>query len=346
MTPQPQARLAARGSLERVRTVRLLACLAALPSLAAALVSTVLVALPQLQTRSTLTAKVAAFGGYTPLLWVLTALLTALGLAARGRRAALVMGAAAALASAALIPNWWPHEPLAPPAGSVGVRLLTLNTLYGHATPASVASLIRSEDPDVVVLYEAQQPLLSGLDASGSLAAYGHRLAALPPGYEVAREESDRGTLVLSKLAFDEVEQLATPTQQYVLRVHAARPFTLITARPRNPMFGVGAWQQDGRVLADAIRRHVQEPLVVAGDLNAVRVHATYRWYLDAGVHDASDDAGAGWRPTYPVDPFPILDLDHVLLSDQATASELRPVRADRTDHLGFVSQIWLHPRG
>lgn len=324
--------------------MRLLACLMALPSGLGALVCTLLVAVPDLQTRSTLVAKLAAFGGYAPLLWALTALLLALGLTGRWRRATLAVGMIATLAAASIIPTWWPHEPMTPPVGSVGVRLLTLNTLYGHATAADVASLIRTEDPDVVVLYEAQLPLLKALDDSGAIGAYSHRLDNLPPGYEVAHEENDHGTLVLSKVAFDEVEQLDTPTQEYVLRVRTSQPFTLITARPRNPMFGVAAWEHDGRVLADAIRRHAHEPLVVAGDLNAVRVHATYRWFLAAGVHDAADDTGTGWRPTYPVQPFPILDLDHVLLSDAATATELRTVQANRTDHLGLVSQVWLHP--
>ena len=56
------------------------------------------------------------------------------------------------------------------------------------------------------------------------------------------------------------------------------------------------------------------------------------------GLKSATDVAGGGWLPTYPANSRvpPLLPIDHVLINDRLTATEVGTFRLRGTDHLGL----------
>ncbi|PAU68072.1 endonuclease/exonuclease/phosphatase family protein [Bifidobacterium criceti] len=86
---------------------------------------------------------------------------------------------------------------------------------------------------------------------------------------------------------------------------------------------------------------------VVMGDLNASIPHPSFRKLLAAGFHDAALTDARGVHPTYPSWlRWPRIVLDHVLFTDYLTASDVRSIKVDATDHLALAATLTIvdHP--
>lgn len=116
-------------------------------------------------------------------------------------------------------------------------------------------------------------------------------------------------------------------------------PVRLVAAHPCNPYCGRGLFASDHALLEGTVRANLDAPLVVAGDLNATDDHAPLVRLREDGMRSATDLLGAGWVPTWPANRAfpPLLPIDHVLVNDRLTATSLRTVRLQGTDHLGLV---------
>ncbi len=295
---------------------------------------------PQWQEARARAAQFAAFIPYGAVAWLIAAVLFAALPRTRWIRAIALpctVGLALQLAWSA---PYVPHA--APTASGSPLRVLSVNLNFGKGDAAQLARQVTSERPDVLVLVEVQQPIVDALTADGALAAYPYRVGNVPSGWSATGVESDEGTLVLSRTPITQLQRLATPNGQYVVRVDAATPVTLVAARPRNMLLGLQAWRADSAAVADAARPHLSEPLVLAGDFNAVREHITLQRLLDLGLRDAAEQSGAGWQPTYPTHDVlpPLLAIDHVLVNGRVTATAVRSFALDGTDHRGLVADL------
>lgn len=80
---------------------------------------------------------------------------------------------------------------------------------------------------------------------------------------------------------------------------------------------------------------------LIMGDFNASIDHPTFRALLRSGLSDAAIEVGRGMKPTYPSwSVYPRIVLDHILMSDNVSASILERITIAKTDHCGLVSQI------
>lgn len=293
--------------------------------------------MPELQSASRLVAMASAFIPYGVVLWAVALVGFLAGHTGRGRLLAVVALIALLLQIAWARP-YWPHGGVR--AEGAGLRVLSSNLLYGRADPDSAAAAIRSADADVVVLLEVSERFLQAPAVAAALASYPHRVGrAASAGVQNAAP-----TMVLSRTPLAEMAQVPSGFDQYVVRVSVgSTPVTLVAAHPLNMVGGGARWEREGLILRDAVRPYLGDPLVIAGDLNAVPEHLTLRRLFDEGLTLAAQEAGAGWQPTFAGelhDVPPLIAIDHVLVNERVTATSYRTIRVKGTDHHAVVTDL------
>lgn len=300
---------------------------------------------PRLQFSRSKLAMAAAFIPYGIVAWALAAVLFLAF--ARGRpRGVLALLAAAALATQLWWARpYWPRE--APQASGQAVRVLSLNMLYGNADPAGLSAQVKAANPDIIVLLEYTGSAQTALAPTGIFRDYPHTAGFYDPPFDDAM-----GTTVLSRWPVDEIAQLSTGPGQHLMRVQppSGPPIVLAAAHPANMTNGggTGLWRWEASALRRAVEGHLKEPLIVAGDLNAVQEQPTLRSLLGLGLSDAASQAGEGWQPTFPAQGYggvpPMIAIDHVLVNDRVVARNVRTFRVLGTDHLGLVADLVVKP--
>jgi endonuclease/exonuclease/phosphatase family metal-dependent hydrolase len=281
--------------------------------------------------------------------YLLAAVLFGLVVVGAGRRWRPMVGALVALAGLVLHLVWLAPAYIADPESgraseAARLRVMTLNLQFGRADTSSVARLVQREQPDVLVLEETTPEALARLvaahvgDASSPWRHHGGQAA---PGA--------RGTVVLSRYRLVDDGPLPIGNGGARLRVLAPRPFTLLAVHLRYPLHGVSGWLEDFRTLTAESRR-TTGPQLVVGDFNATLDHAPMRTLLGTGLTDADDSAGSGWQPTWPrpgsrsvrsfTVPIRLMAIDHVLLSDDLTATSTSTCVVPDTDHLALVVDL------
>lgn len=228
-------------------------------------------------------------------------------------------------------------QPVGPPVASF--RVLTSNVEFGQATGALVAA-VRREKPDIVFVQECD----AGCD--GTLRKelggdYPHRAATVLAG--------SKGSLVLSRFPLDAADgipgTMAMPGAVADVRGNAVR---LQLAHPMPPLPGrTDVWRRELGELRDFAAEDHRTPLVLAGDFNASQDHAAFRRILDTGMQDAARLDGHDRTPSWPARTTPTfgVQIDHVLLSDDFSASAVRFLDLASTDHRALVADLTLHQR-
>ena len=268
--------------------------------------------------------------------------LAALGLAAAERRRllAVVAGTLAAAHLAWAAPDLHPGRPRPVDAGDgPRLRLFSANLFYANGDMGGIADELRASRPDVVALQEVSRLNLAGLDATGVLDDYPHRL--------LAPRADPFGSAVLSRLPLADSELLLVaglPLPRATVVV-GDRRVRLYDAHTRAPVGrGIGTWKAQ---LAE-LRRLVDAedgPRVVAGDLNATSGHRAYRELLGGGLRDAHVERGRWWATTWPQDRWwspPVVRLDHVLVSPEVAVLDVREGRGRGSDHRPVVADLAL----
>lgn len=305
----------------------------------------VLMVWPDLQLTSRTAAMTAAFIPFGILAWGTATLLLLMAAGRRSLTAALVTAAFLVLQVSWTLPAW-PHA--SPAATGVPLRVLSANLLFGRAEGASLAAAIHAADPDVIVLTEYGLKVDRELGPTDLRQAYPFRVGTTALDYAAAGFWDASGTQVWSKTPLAALATAAGPFTQLAVRVERpGGPVTVVAAHPRNMLQGTPLWAQDAAALADLVRPHLDDAVVVAGDLNATRDHVTFRRLTSLGLTDAAEESGAGWLPTFPADRRripPLIAIDHVLVNDRVVAQGVRTARVSGTDHLAIVADLVVTP--
>ncbi|WP_375424183.1 endonuclease/exonuclease/phosphatase family protein [uncultured Friedmanniella sp.] len=297
------------------------------------LIGTVLRLVPP---RDDATALLASFIPYALLGYVVAAVVSAVALVWPRRRVAAVLTLVSLLGlslhTAWTVPFFVPDGRV---AASPTFTLLSLNLYKGRADPDQLVA--QGSAADVVVLVEATPDALADLAARGWL----DRFPYAAGGADGVQSD----TAVYSRYPLRDSELLGTTSfQQWVTTVETpdAGAVRLMAVHPCNPYCGRGLWASEHAALARVAAANLDQPLVVAGDFNAVDDHGPMLDLHRLGLESATDLVGAGWLPTYPANrPFPpLLPIDHVLVDDQLTATSIRRVRVAGTDHLGLLTTL------
>ena len=235
-----------------------------------------------------------------------------------------------------VLPGFVPDD--RPAATSSGeLRVLAQNLLFGGADP--VALVRAGEDADVLVLTEITEPARRALDDAGIGSRFPHQVGGtLPSG-------GPAGTRLYSRypVASDEAldPRLGEQHWRAELEVPGLGAVTVVGVHPQRPVRGGDGWAEEQEQVRRALPR---TRTVVAGDFNAVDSHPSLRRLRADGFRDSDDVVGAGWNPTYPAQGRipPLIAIDHVLVSDDLTATAFRTVRLPGTDHRGVLATVAL----
>lgn len=298
--------------------------------LGAALV--LLYAQPEAQASMSWVAMAAAFIPYGIALWAAAVVLFLAG----GKRWTKIL-AFPALVALVIQVGWarpyWPG-PGSPGASGQRVSVLATNVSFGQADPAAVAAVLDEADADVIIVIEATEPFLAAPELRQPLADHPWRSGRAASGAQAHRDPS--GTVVFSRLPLADLGRVPSRFEQPIVTVDAGgTPLVLVAAHPTNMLGSGQAWEHEGQLLLDAVRRHLTEPLAIVGDLNATPEHLTLRRLLDAGLVLGAQEAGAGWQPTYTAlgaGPA-LIPIDHALTSSRVTTRTFRTIPVAGSDH-------------
>lgn len=303
--------------------------------------ATALTALRLLDLDSGRAVRMVSFTPYALPAYCLAGLL--LGIALVGRRTlrrVLVL----LLVLAGLVLHCWWVAPLVsgerPTTTGEPLTVLTSNLLMGQGDGLEVLRVATEEEVDVLVLQEVTEGSLDAMERAGLAEAYPHRIGEAVP------EGRTDGTMVLSRTPMGEPERLGTDMQSWAVDVVGPRgePVRLLAVHPAAPV-DPGAWRRDHLAILEAAT--ADDADLVVGDLNATLDHAPIRALLDAGFRDVTEQANAGWQPTWPSNglfeslPLPALvQIDHVLVGRRWAGVSSRAVHVTGTDHRALLAQV------
>lgn len=264
--------------------------------------------------------------------WVTFASVVALAMALAVRSWPLV-GVAAAIT--ALGVAWL--APLYVGSGDADEPVLTVATVnlgFGAGDADAVVTLVRDHDVDILSLQEVTPESLIALERAG--------LDDVLAFSEVLSDPGFKGTGLWSRHELTDAVSLDGYVS-HAIRAQVqtdAGPLTVYAVHPAAPGPRVHtAWDRDLALLASELDA-ATGPVVVAGDFNATRDHAPFRHLASLGYIDAADQAGAGFRPTFPQDRLPValVAIDHVMVRDAPLrAVEFTTVAVDGADHRALV---------
>jgi endonuclease/exonuclease/phosphatase family metal-dependent hydrolase len=233
-----------------------------------------------------------------------------IALAVVSRRWLAAILAAASLASLAgiVVPRAFGHPD--PPRGPA-VRVMSANMYEGHADPAALVQLVRTQRVDVLAVEELTGFALDRLTASG--------LGDLLPYQEPNPRGWASGTGLFSRypldgadrreLSDDFVETIAT------VRVPGAVPVVVTAVHYCAPAVPgeMGCWRQGVDTVPPATPGGAVR--VLLGDFNLTVDFAALRRILATGYRDAAQVVGEGLTPTWRYRGLvqPRVTIDHVL---------------------------------
>jgi hypothetical protein len=218
--------------------------------------------------------------------------------------------------------------------------VMTSNLLAGQGDGLEVLRAATEGDVDVLVLEEVTTGVLAEMERGGLSERFPHHIGEARP------DGQTDGTMVWSRVPLSGTTRVGTDMQSWSVEVRDPReePFTLLAVHPAAPV-DPAAWRRDHAAVLAAAERTGADLLV--GDLNATLDHVPLRRLVDAGWRDATEEADAGWQPTWPSNglfeglPLPALvQIDHVLTGPGWVGLASRTVQVDGTDHRALVAEV------
>jgi endonuclease/exonuclease/phosphatase (EEP) superfamily protein YafD len=210
-------------------------------------------------------------------------------------------------------------------------RLMSLNMSGSESDTQEVAQ--RAAQADLVILIQTSPAALIALKSFEWDQRFPFSLGEPKDGFSdtaiYSRFPLSRSTLIR-----------ATHFQQWVttVRIPDVGRIRLIAAHPCNPFCDGDLWTAEHRMLREAVIENLNQPLIVAGDFNAVEDHGPMQTLHRLGLKSATDISGAGWLPTYPANrPIPpLLPIDHILINEDLTATSVTSFAVSDSDHRGL----------
>jgi endonuclease/exonuclease/phosphatase (EEP) superfamily protein YafD len=283
------------------------------------------------------TAQLAAFVPYGILGYLVALVCLAIALLRARRRAvpAVITVAVAVLTAchAAWLAPLFVDDHRA--AETAKFRLMSLNMFDGESDPREVTK--QAARADVVILIETTPSALRALKAYGWDKRFPYALGDPKDG--------SFNTAVYSRFPLSRSSQIGHSSfQQWATTVRIPRVGTirLLAVHPCNPYCGGNRWSTEHRQVHRAVIDNLDQPLVVAGDFNAVDDHGPMQALQGAGLESATDVAGAGWLPTYPANRRfpPLLPIDHIMINKDLTATSVSSFAVSGSDHRGLLATL------
>ena len=272
------------------------------------------------------------------------AALLGLILAAAARRIRLSLVAVfVVMIAVAVQVSWYYISQPATVVQHVDLRILSSNLRKGQADASSFVALAK-EQADVITVSELTSDAVlrfsqAGLDEqfpySVLIPAVGSEGVGLWSRYPLIAVPSKRdwNTFAAAKVQIPGVRY-----GPLLVSLHVTSPLA-------HDADSFGAWRR----AIDATKARMDNfaevagpvAVLVAGDFNSTPDMRQFRDLLSTGYHDAVDQTGSGYGPTFPSNTAwpPLLTIDHVL-TRQAAASSIRTVDVPGSDHRALLATI------
>ncbi|WP_433871068.1 endonuclease/exonuclease/phosphatase family protein [Saccharopolyspora sp. CA-218241] len=229
------------------------------------------------------------------------------------------------------------------PAEGAPLRMLSINTHLGEASPERIVDLVRTHRVDVLSVQELTPGLAAALDRAGLTDVLPHRVYQPAPGGEGTGIASRFPAAPLSLVPETTLNQ---PSAR--IDVPGAGPVEVVAVHPIYPVGAdtAGAWSRELAALPDPPAEDAP-PRVLAGDFNATLDHTRVRAMLGRGYTDAADATGSGLLPTWPDGWFPPpVTIDHVLVSEDIGVRGYRTYEVPGADHRAILADLVVTPGG
>lgn len=272
---------------------------------------------------------------FTPYVAASSVVPVVLALLARCRRTAIVAVLAAVALLGAVVPRTVASAQ--PVATGPALTVMVSNLQFGRAEAAEVAAAVSARGADILVTLELTGKGIAELEVT----ELGDQL---PYRYLVPGKNAE-GSGIWSRWPLTPAPSAASPGGP--LRALVDHPdgvaFEVIAAHPPAPrtLRDVARWADDLDALPAADPAQLR---ILAGDFNATLDHRQLRRVIDRGYADTADQAGQGWRTTWPrgqVFPPPVT-IDHVLVDRRVAVRNYDVVTIAGTDHRGVVADVQL----
>ena len=224
------------------------------------------------------------------------------------------------------------------------VRVLSSNLRYGRADPVFFVGLAKSS-ADVITVAELTPEAVGRFNQAGIAEKFPHSLLIPAPGpggiglwsrYPLIPLSASRhrgvqmpaARLQIPGVAHDPVLASAHIMSQVSDRVNTVEDW-------RDGMAGAKA-QLDNFAAAAG-----PGAVIVGGDYNSTPDMRQFRDLLTDGYHDAVEQTGSGFAPTFPADTRfpPVITIDHVLTRN-AVASSVMTIEMPGSDHLALLATV------
>lgn len=297
------------------------------------LIAMALYAFPSLQMAHPRAVMASAFVPYGMVAWLGAA---AIFLTA-GRRWFRLIGLLA-MAGLAMQAHWaqpyWPRESTGPDGG---FTVLSLNLRCHPYGLDELADVVATTQPDLVVLQGVGRGAWNRLQDAGWTRRFTERT------FHPMHESATCGSRVFAQAPLKALTEPADP-QPVLSAALDSGPVLVLPVDISTPDEGLGPWSEAFTALGTAVAEFAGEPMLLAGDFNAVREHEPMRRLMDqtTGLRDAAEVSGVGWLPTFPANRVfpPLIALDHVLVSPDLGATDVETVRIGENAHLAVVAHV------
>lgn len=286
--------------------------------------------LPYLEIRGVAAIPVAQ--ALVPLGALLLLLLAIASLIFRVWAAALVLIIGAAISG---VPTLTPIHVGEACGSDARVTVLSFNAKLAGADPAALAALIRTTEPDAVMLLEADETLVDAVLTEEELAdVLPYRTREVTPGpangsvllsaNPLSGEEDIPGS------EFDQVSAVAT--------LPGAGAVRLAAVHPPPPVWQPNGWRSGIDDITTWVQQTRDDRLIIAGDFNASLAHPALR-RLASDLRSAAEAAGAIPWPTWPEQkPIPAFTaIDHIFARG-ATPTHWDSFYVEGSDHRAVIA--------
>lgn len=233
-----------------------------------------------------------------------------------------------------IAPYYQPSPAHLHPSNANPIILLQFNTWASNQHPEKIQRLLVQTRPDLIAFEEYTTQTDHFLQTNHALKPYPYQL----------RYQQHRLAL-FSKFPFTgKAETTPWPaTLKATIQVRS-QPVNVMVVHTWRPLHADYPAQM--HKLQDLLQS-ADTPLIVTGDFNTAAWGAHYQAILKAtGLKDA--ELGFGFHPTFPAIipktqipfPFPVLPLDHVLLSRELQTTQYRYGIPAGSDHLPLIVHI------
>ncbi|MEI6252285.1 MAG: endonuclease/exonuclease/phosphatase family protein [Mycobacteriaceae bacterium] len=268
--------------------------------------------------------------------------LTGLMLAVLSRRVVLsIVGVLLVTATLAVQVSWYYMGRPAHVGTHTEIRVLSSNLRYGRADPDEFVGLA-SRSADVITVAELTPEAVQRFTEAGIAKSFPYSELTLQGGigiwsrYPLTPVAAPRHRGVSMPAA--RVQIPGVELEPLVAAVHVMSP----VAGDENTVDDWRSGMAGAKAQLDNFATAAGPgAVIIGGDYNSTPDMRQYRDLLTNGYHDAVDQMGAGFAPTFKADGWlpPLITIDHILTRN-AEASSIRTVKITGSDHRSLLATI------